>query len=69
MPKLLVTIDYFDGKSRVIGPLYPDEIDTRGMLLKLSESEIATITFVRADPLTKLVRDRVSQTDKPKRDT
>ena len=54
MPALRVTIDYMDGQTRVLGPLWPDEIDTRGMLFKLSESEIASITFTRAHPLTYL---------------
>jgi hypothetical protein len=57
MPKLRVTVDYMDGTTRVLGPFWPDDVDTRGMLLKLSESEIAGITFTRADPLTYLRKE------------
>jgi hypothetical protein len=51
MAKLLVTIDYIDGRSVVKGPLYPDEINTNGMLFRLSERGIASITFANAEPL------------------
>lgn len=56
MAKLLVTVDYMDGRSVVKGPLYPDEINLTGMLFRLSEKGIATITFVNAEPLTELMR-------------
>ena len=45
MARILVTIDYMDGRSTVRGPLHPDEINTTGMLMRLSERGIATITF------------------------
>jgi hypothetical protein len=54
MAKLNITVDYMDGATRVLGPFYPDEIDTRGMLFNLNEADIASITFSRADPLTYL---------------
>ena len=66
MPALLVTIDYMDGSTRVVGPVWPDEIDLRGMLFKLSEREIASITFVRADPLT-YVKKNIATDDTPSR--
>jgi len=58
MAKLNVTVDYMDGRTRVLGPYHADEIDTRGMLFKLSEQDIASITFTRADPLTYLTKGR-----------
>lgn len=56
MARILVTIDYMDGRSTVRGPLHPDEINTTGMLMRLSERGIATITFTNAEPLTELMR-------------
>jgi hypothetical protein len=64
MPAVRVTIDYMDGSTRVVGPLYPDEIDLRGMLFKLNEREIASITFVRADPITYL-RKKIAAGESP----
>ena len=58
MAKLLVTVDYIDGRSKVLGPMYPDEIDTHGMLVRLSERGIAGITFTNAEPLTHLMREK-----------
>jgi hypothetical protein len=49
--KLLVTLDYLDGTSKVRGPFWPDDIDTRGLLFKLAERDLASITFVNADPI------------------
>jgi len=54
MPALWITIDDIDGKSVVKGPLYPDEIDTMGMLMRLSRGDIATITFTNASPLAQM---------------
>jgi hypothetical protein len=56
MAALLVTIDYMDGRSTVKGPLYPDEINLTGLLFRLSERGIATVTFTNAEPLTELMR-------------
>ena len=58
MAKLLVTIDYMDGRTKVIGPLYPDEVPLHGMLFKLSERGIAGVTFTNAEPLTHLMREK-----------
>lgn len=58
MAKLLVTIDYIDGRTKVVGPIYPDEIDTRGMLFRLSERGIAGVTITNAEPLTHLMQER-----------
>jgi hypothetical protein len=67
MAALWVTIDNLDGTSTVKGPVYPDEIDTHGMLFKLSEAKIAGITFTRANPLDKLAALKVDtpETAKP----
>lgn len=56
--KLWITIDNLDGSSTVHGPLYPDQIDTWGMLLRLSQSRIAGITFTNAEPLRHLIKER-----------
>lgn len=55
MAKLLVTIDYMDGRTKVVGPLHVDEIPLQGMLFRLSERGIAGITFTNAEPLTELM--------------
>lgn len=60
MAKLLVTIDYMDGRTKVVGPLYPDEIDTSRMLFRLSEQGIAGVTFTNAEPLTHLLKEKVA---------
>ena len=52
MARVLVTIDYLDGRSVVKGPLHPDQIDTFGLLMKLAAEGIATVTFANAEPLT-----------------
>ena len=57
MAKVMVTIDYMDGRSRVRGPLYPDEIDLTGLLFRLSERGIATVTFTNAEPLKHLLKE------------
>lgn len=51
MPAVWITLDSIDGKSVVKGPLYPDEIDTTGLLFRLNERDLATVTFTRANPL------------------
>jgi hypothetical protein len=51
MPAVWITLDGIDGSSRVKGPVYPDEIDTSGLLMRLNECDLATITFTRANPL------------------
>ena len=58
MAKLLVTVDYMDGRTKVVGPIYPDEIDVHGMLFRLSERGIAGVTFTNAEPLTHLMREK-----------
>lgn len=57
MARVLVTIDYLDGRTTVRGPLHPDEIQLTGMLFKLTERGIATITFTNAEPLTTIMRE------------
>jgi len=54
--KVWVTLDMLDGTSKVAGPLYPDEIDTRGMLMRLAHREFASITFTNAEPLRPLIK-------------
>lgn len=61
MAKVLVTVDYMDGRSTVRGPLYPDEVNLTGLLFRLSERGIATITFTNAEPLTELMRQGESK--------
>ena len=55
MPAIYVTLDYMDGRSAIKGPLYPDEVDLTGLLFRLNEKDIATITFTNAKPLTALL--------------
>ena len=57
MAKLLVTVDYMDGRTKVVGPFYPDEINVHGMLFRLSERGIAGVTFTNAEPLTHLMKE------------
>lgn len=59
MAKILVTIDYMDGRSTVRGPMHPDEIGLTGMLMRLTERGIATVTFTNAEPLTELMRPKI----------
>jgi hypothetical protein len=58
MAAMWITIDYLDGRSKVVGPKYPDEIDLHGMLFRLAERGIATVTFAHANPLTELLKLR-----------
>lgn len=51
MPAVWITLDGIDGSSRIRGPVYPDEIDLTGMLFRLNERDLATITFTRANPI------------------
>lgn len=51
MPAVWITLDSIDGKTRIKGPLHPDEIDLTGLLFRLNERDLATITFTRANPL------------------
>jgi hypothetical protein len=51
MPAVWITLDGIDGSSRVKGPVYPDEIDLTGLLFRLSEHDLATVTFTRANPI------------------
>ena len=51
MPAVWITLDGIDGSSRIKGPLYPDEIDTTGLLMRLNERDLATVTFTRANPI------------------
>ena len=50
MPAVWITLDSIDGTTKMRGPVYPDEIDLTGMLLRLNEKDLATITFTRANP-------------------
>ena len=54
MPAVWITLDSVDGQSKVRGPLYPDEIDLSGLLFRLNERDLATVTFTRANPLSLL---------------
>ena len=54
MPALWITLDSIDGTTKVRGPLYPDEIDLSGLLFRLNERDLATVTFTRANPLSLL---------------
>lgn len=50
--KVWVTLDYVDGsQSRARGPLDTDQIDTFGLLMFLNQSNVAGVTFTRANPL------------------
>lgn len=60
MARVLVTIDYMDGRTAVRGPLHPDEINLSGLLFRLSEKGIAGITFTNAEPLTYLRNQKAS---------
>ena len=51
MPAVWITLDGIDGSSRIKGPLYPDEIDLTGLLFRLNERDLATVTFTRANPI------------------
>jgi hypothetical protein len=51
MPAVWITLDSIDGSSRVKGPLHADEIDLTGLLFRLNERDLATVTFTRANPL------------------
>jgi hypothetical protein len=55
MPAVYITLDYVDGRSQTKGPIYPDEVDLTGLLFRLNERDIATITFANARPITALV--------------
>ncbi len=52
MAAVWITLDSMDGTSRVRGPLYPDKIDLTGLLFRLNERDLATVTFTRANPIT-----------------
>ena len=52
MPAVWITLDDMDGRSVVKGPLYPDEINLTGLLLRLNTQDLASVTFTRANPLT-----------------
>ncbi len=52
MPAVWITLDYMDGRSKIKGPVYPDEIDLTGLLFRLNERDLATVTFTRANPIT-----------------
>jgi hypothetical protein len=53
--KVWISLDKIDGsQSRLRGPVYVDEIDLHGLLFYLSKSDVAGVTFTRADILSKL---------------
>lgn len=53
--KVYVTLDKIDGsQSRLKGPVHLDEIDLHGMLFFLNQADVAGVSFVRADVLSKL---------------
>ena len=55
--KIWITIDQLDGATLVRGPYHPDEIDTMGLLMRLSNSRIAGVTFTNAEPLKNFLRE------------
>ena len=61
MPRLLITIDELDGSSRVVGPIHADEIDLSGLLMRLSQHNIAGVTFTNAESLKPRYLDQVSK--------
>ena len=67
MPAVWITLDSVDGKSRVKGPVYPDEIDLTGLLFRLNERDLATVTFTRANPLKAMqeASDRLTKAPSP----
>jgi hypothetical protein len=58
MPAVWITLDYMDGRSAIKGPLYPDQIDLTGLLFRLNERDLATVTFANANPLDYLAREK-----------
>jgi hypothetical protein len=56
MPAIYITLDYMDGRSLIKGPVYPDEVDLTGLLFRLNERDLATVTFANARPLTYLMQ-------------
>jgi hypothetical protein len=54
MAAVWITLDRIDGTSQVRGPVHPDEIDLTGLLFRLNERDLATVTFTRANPLSRL---------------
>ena len=58
MPALYITLDYIDGRSAIKGPIYPDEIDLTGLLFRLNERDLATVTFTNARPLDHLLKPK-----------
>jgi hypothetical protein len=63
MPAVWITLDHIDGTSKIRGPLYPDEIDLTGLLFRLNERDLATVTFTRANPL-KALQEATHEHDK-----
>jgi hypothetical protein len=62
MPAVWITLDDVQGRTKVRGPLYPDEIDLTGLLFRLNEKDLATVTFTRANPLKALQEARHNST-------
>jgi hypothetical protein len=54
MPAVWITLDFIDGRSLIKGPVYSDEIDLTGLLFRLNERDLATVTFTNANPLNHL---------------
>jgi hypothetical protein len=54
--RVWVTLDKLDGsRSRVSKqPMYLDELDLHGLLFYLNQSDVAGVSFVRADLLNRL---------------
>ena len=56
--QVFVTLDKIDGsQSRLKGPVYLDEIDLHGLLFFLNQADVAGVSFVRADILTRIGPD------------
>lgn len=58
MPAVFITLDNMDGTTKVKGPVYPDEIDLTGLLMRLNTRDLASVTFTRANPLTHIMKER-----------
>ncbi len=53
--KFYITLDRIDGtRTRVKGPIHADEIDLMGLLMYLNQANVAGVSFVRADLLSRL---------------
>lgn len=53
--RVWITLDKIDGShSRLKGPVYLDEVNLQGLLFYLNQRDVAGVSFVRADLLSRL---------------